>query len=207
MGWLYMHRAGMGGFDTPKAYLDNQLTWERENEETGTFEGCRVIRSVSTTGAYYAAVQRYGSNNQTHAISAVICLVRWNPKAADGLLFGYKDMDENSGPVEAGCPRSILEELGQTSHPYALDWRNRCYRHLRLKERKIADGDMIRLPEPMKFTDGSEHAEFRVTKRGAKIELSTPDGRGRFRISRLMERRFEVVPPKRAPRTFFPATP
>ena len=91
MGWLYMHRAGMGGFDTPKAYLDNQLTWERENEETGTLEGCRVIRSVSTTGAYYAAVQRYGPNNQTHAISAVICLVRWNPKAADGLLFGYKD--------------------------------------------------------------------------------------------------------------------
>jgi len=65
MGWLYMHRAGMGGFDTPKAYLDNQFTWERENEETGTFEGCRVIRSVSTTGAYYAAVQRYGPNNQT----------------------------------------------------------------------------------------------------------------------------------------------
>jgi ParB family chromosome partitioning protein len=27
------------------------------------------------------------------------------------------------------------------------------------------------------------------------------------RFSRLMERRFEVVPPKRAPRTFFPATP
>jgi len=116
-------------------------------------------------------------------------------------------MDENSGPVEAGCPRSVLEELGPTSHPYALDWRNRCYRQLRLKERKIADGDMIRLPEPMKFTDGTEHAEFRVTKRGAKIELSTPDGRGRFRISRLMERRFEVVPPKRAVRTFFPATP
>jgi hypothetical protein len=46
---------------------------------------------VSTTGAYYAAVQRYGPNNQTYAISAVICLVRWNPKAADGLLFGYKD--------------------------------------------------------------------------------------------------------------------
>lgn len=91
MGWLYMHRVGMGGFDTPKAYLDNQLTWERENEETGTFEGCRVIRSVSTTGAYYAAVQRYGPNSQTYAISAVICLVRWNPKAADGFLFGYKD--------------------------------------------------------------------------------------------------------------------
>ena len=69
MGWLYMHRAGMGGFDTPKAYLDNQLTWERENEETGSFEGCRVIRSVSTTGAYYAAVQRFGPNNQTHAIT------------------------------------------------------------------------------------------------------------------------------------------
>ena len=113
MGWLYMHRAGMGGFDTPKAYLDNQLTWERENEETGSFEGCRVIRSVSTTGAYYAAVQRFGPNNQTHAISAVICLVRWNPKAADGLLFGYKDMDETPGRWRPDVPEISSRSWGQ----------------------------------------------------------------------------------------------
>lgn len=133
-----------------------------------------------------------------------ICLVRWNPKAADGLIFGYKDMDEQSGPVEANCPRSILELLTSSSHPYALDWRNRCYAMLRLKERKVADGDILRLPEPLRFTDGSEHREFRVSKRGSKIELRTPDGFGAYRISRLMERRFEIIRPARRIKTFFP---
>jgi hypothetical protein len=195
----------MGGFETPKAYLDNQLTWERRDEENGTLDGCRVIKSVSTGSAYYAAVERYGNDDVVSYVTAVICLVRWNPNAASGEIFGYKDMDENSGPYEAGCPRSVLDCLGPTSHPHALDWRNRCYRNLRLKERKLADGDIIRLPEPMRFTDGSEHSEFRVVKQGSRIELTLPAGGGRFKISRLMERRFEVVKPAQAVRTFFPA--
>lgn len=204
MGWLYMHRTGMGGHETPKAYLDDQLTYEREACEDAPFQGCRVLKSVFTGSTYYAAVERYGEDRERLYVTAVICLVRWNPKAADGLIFGYKDMDEQSGPVEANCPRSILELLTSSSHPYALDWRNRCYAMLRLKERKVADGDILRLPEPLRFTDGSEHREFRVSKRGSKIELRTPDGFGAYRISRLMERRFEIIRPARRIKTFFP---
>jgi hypothetical protein len=204
MGWLYMHRAGMGGHEMPKAYLDDQLTYEREACEDAPFRGCRVLKSVFTGSTYYAAVERYGEDRERLYVTAVICLVRWNPKAADGLIFGYKDMDEQSGPVEANCPRSILELLTSSSHPYALDWRNRCYAMLRLKERKVADGDILRLPEPLRFTDGSEHREFRVSKRGSKIELRTPDGFGAYRISRLMERRFEIIRPARRIKTFFP---
>ncbi|KHS49349.1 MULTISPECIES: DUF6927 domain-containing protein [Sphingomonadales] len=204
MGWLYMHRAGMGGHETPKAYLDDQLTYEREACEDAPFRGCRVLKSVFTGSTYYAAVERYGEDRERLYVTAVICLVHWNPKAADGLIFGYKDMDEQSGPVEANCPRSILELLTSSSHPYALDWRNRCYAMLRLKERKVADGDILRLPEPLRFTDGSEHREFRVSKRGSKIELRTPDGFGAYRISRLMERRFEIIRPARRIKTFFP---
>ncbi|WP_179506752.1 MULTISPECIES: DUF6927 domain-containing protein [unclassified Sphingomonas] len=205
MGWLYMHRTGMGGHETPKAYLDDQLTYEHEASEDAPFRGCRVLKSVFTGSTYYAAVERYGEDRERLYVTAVICLVRWNPNAADGLIFGYKDMDEQSGPVEANCPRSILELLTSSSHPYALDWRNRCYAMLRLKERKVADGDILRLPEPLRFTDGSEHREFRVSKRGNKIELRTPDGVGAYRISRLMERRFEVIRPARKIKTFFPA--
>lgn len=111
MGWLYMHRAGMGGHETPKAYLDDQLTYEREACEDAPFRGCRVLKSVFTGSTYYAAVERYGEDRERLYVTAVICLVHWNPKAADGLIFGYKDMDEQSGPVEANCPRSILELL------------------------------------------------------------------------------------------------
>lgn len=205
MGWLYMQRTGMGGHETPKAYLDDQLTYQREAHGGTPFRGCRVLRSASKGRVYYAAVEHYGEGGERCCVTAVICLVRWNPHASDGLIFGYKDMDEQSGPVEATCPRSVLELLSETSHPYALDWRNRCYAMLRLMERKIGDGDILRLAEPLRFTDGSEHQEFRVSKRGNKIALKTPDGQGGYTISRLMERRFEVIRPARMTKTFFPS--
>jgi hypothetical protein len=74
-----------------------------------------------------------------------------------------------------------------------------------MKERKVEDGDLIRFPSPMRFTDGSEHCEFRVRKEGRKTVLTLPDGRGRFSISRLFERPFETIRKPKVTRTFFPS--
>ena len=147
MGWLTMTRLGMGSHATPKAYLDGQLTCERERRGDTPFQGLRVLKSVYSGGTYYAAAERYDENGERIYVTAIVCLVRWNPKAADGHIFGYKDMDENSGPCEDACPRSVLRLLSPTSHPWALDWRR--YRSLRLKERKVDDGDLIRFPNAM----------------------------------------------------------
>ena len=57
----------------------------------------------------------------------------------------------------------------------------------------------------MKFTDGSEHREFRIRRDGQKTVLTLADGRGRFKISRLLERRFEIVREPKVAKTFFPA--
>ena len=76
---------------------------------------------------------------------------------------------------------------------------------LELTERTIAHGDLIRFPEPMQFTDGSRHADFKVRREGRKLTLTLPDGRGRFKISRLLERRFEIIRQPKVARTFFPA--
>lgn len=205
MGWLSMTRMGMGAYDRPKAYLDAQCTYEHPADGDTPFRGLRVLKSVYSGSTYYAAVERYAENGERIDVTAVICLVRWNPKAADGYVFAYKDLDESCGPVESGCPRSILALLSPTTHPWALDWRRRCYRLLSLKERRVADGDLIRFPEPMRFTDGSEHSEFRVRREGQKTVLTLADGRGRFKISRLLERRFEVVRQPKVAKTFFPA--
>ena len=206
MGWLTMTRLGMGSHATPKAYLDGQLTCERERRGDTPFQGLRVLKSVYSGGTYYAAAERYDENGERIYVTAIVCLVRWNPKAADGHIFGYKDMDENSGPCEDACPRSVLRLLSPTSHPWALDWRRRCYRSLQLKERKVDDGDLIRFPNAMKFTDGTEHSEFRVRKEGRKTVLTLPDGPGRYKISRLMEKPFEIVRQSKVTKTFFPAT-
>ena len=204
MGWLSMMRSAMGENETPKRYLDAQLTYEHEAEGENPLRGCRVLKSVYSGSTYYAAVERYDVEGNTVYVIAIICLVRWNPKAADGYIFAYKDMEEGSGPNECKCPRSILELLSPTDHPWANDWRNRCYRSLRLRERRLEDGNIIRFPEPMKFTDGSEHREVRVGKEGRKIVLMLEDGSGRYKVSRLMERAFEIVRERPKPKTIFP---
>lgn len=56
----------------------------------------------------------------------------------------------------------------------------------------------------MKFTDGSEHREFRVKREGRRIVLTPEDGYGRYIISRLMDREFEIVREAKVARTFFP---
>ena len=206
MGWLTMTRLAMGEHATPKAYLDAQLTYERPETDETPFQGLRVLKSVYSGSTYYAAAERYDANGKRIYVTAIVCLVRWNPSAADGHIFGYKDMDEDCGPCEAACPRSILELLTSSRHPWALDWRRRCYRALALRERKIEDGDLIRFPGVMTFTDGSAHQEFRVRKEGRKTVLTLPDGRGRFKVGGLMERAFEIVQRPKATKTFFPTS-
>lgn len=205
MGWLYMPRSSMGAHDTPKTYLDNGFTWERRDENGNLLEGRRVLKSVYSGSTYYAAIEAYDGTGQRKCVTAAVCLVRWNPGARSGEEFGYKDMDEDMGPCEISAPRSILELLTSTDVPYALNWRRRCYRRLRLVERKLPDGALIRLAQPLAFTDGSKEREFRVRKEGRKLRLTRPDGSGRYQISRLMERAFEIIPEPKVTKTLFPA--
>lgn len=107
------------------------------------------------------------------------------------------------GPHEADCPARILDLLTSTDKEYALDWRQRCRANLERRARKLADGDRIRLPEPMTFTDGHVGQEFIVTKRGRKTVLRDPDTGGFYRISRLMQRAWAVVPVIKVHKTVF----
>src|SRR3546814_17645091 len=57
---------------------------------------------------------------------AVVCLVRYTPRARDGYIFAYKDMDETVGPCASKCPASILSLLTPTESQWANAWRARC---------------------------------------------------------------------------------
>lgn len=205
MGWLCMPRTSMGEHQTPKAYLDNMYTWERRGDDGALEGGCRVVKSAYSGSTYYAAVESYDHEGKRRCVSAAVCLVRWNPGARSGEEFGYKDMDESMGPCEATAPRSVLELLTSSDHPWALDWRRRCYRRLQLTERKLPDGALIRLGAPLRFTDGSERGEFRIKKDGRRTILVAPDTGCHYRISRLMERRFEIIPEPKVLKTLFAA--
>lgn len=201
MGWLYMTREGMGGHASAKDYLDAQLTYERD--EGGIKTGLRVIASSCLRNqVYYAAAKPYGQADT--ATFAVVCLVRWNPRDKEGMIFGYKDMTEHAGPCEAECPERILALLDPTDHEYAIDWRRRCRANIERRRRVLVDGDRIRLADEMSFTDGYQGRDFIVSKNKRQVRLRNPETGQLYRLSRLMDRAWDkIVEPKVHP-TFFP---
>lgn len=201
MGWLTMPFSSMGGHTTAKAYLDDQFTYTRETG--GQVSGLKVLASSCPQNrTYYAAVQVI-SNGVAGEVFAIVCKVLWNPRSKSGEHFGYKDMTENMGPCEDNCPRYILDLLSPTSHQYALDWRRRCAANLALRSRPIEDGDRIRFEEPLTFSEGSVGQDFIVEKRGRRVILRDPHTGGRYRISRFMDRRWQVIPTTKVHKTIF----
>jgi hypothetical protein len=197
-----MTRTGMSGYASAKAYLDAQFTYER-SDDSGT-RGLRVLASSCLRNqVYYAAAQPYGQADT--AVFAIICLVRWNPRDKDGMIFGYKDLTEHAGPCEAECPERILALLGPTDHEHAIDWRRRCLASLQRRQRPIVDGARIRLADEMTFTDGHKGRDFIVVKQGRQTSLKDPATGQRYRLNRLMDRAWDIIVEPTIHRTVFPA--
>lgn len=206
MGWLSMPRSSMGGHATPKAYLNDQYTYSREQDGGGT-RGARVIASACPGNrAWYAAVELL-ENGVATSVIAVICEVRWTPNAADGYVFAYKDMTENAGPCSDECPERILRLLPATDNEGALDWRRRCLARLRQRARRIDDGMRVRFPEPIRFEDGHSATEFIVVKRGARITVRCASGFGHYRIRNFRDLPWTVVPVTKVHATVFAKPP
>lgn len=201
MGWLTMPFTSMGGHVSAKAYLDDQFTYTRTID--GGTSGLKVLASSCPQNRIYYAAAQVMNNGVGGEIFAIVCKVLWNPNSKTGEQFGYKDMTEAMGPCEDNCPQHILDLLTSTDKEHALDWRRRCAENLKRRSRKLADGDRIRLPEAVKFSDGHEGREFIVEKRGRRMTLRDPESHGRYRISRLMERQWQVVPTTKVHKTIF----
>jgi hypothetical protein len=193
MGWLSMTAGHMGGHRRPKDYLDAQFSFAPDlAKERPT--GLRVLKSTMAGSVYYAAVERYDASGSLEVV-ALVCLTRWNPRAKDGYIFAYKDMDESCGPYEVRCPAAILELLTAPVNDHARQWRERCRARLAMTgRRKPKTGDRLVFPEPIRFTDGYEGREFEVVREQSRILLQRPDSRVLCRVSRLMERPWTLVP-------------
>lgn len=190
MGWLYMQ--SLGGHSGPRQYLDAQFTYERPERRM-----CVLRSSLVKMRTYYAAVEIVPTEGDRE-VFAVICLVRYNPRAADGYIFGYKDMDETMGPCEADCPVAILDLLTPTDREHAIAWRKRCRAAAgrRATVPKLRDGDLVVFTEPIRFTDGSEHRRMRVVvdkHRPRAMRFRPPDGSGLYRVGGLDRLTFSVV--------------
>lgn len=189
MGWLYMQ--SLRGHSGPRAYLDDQFTYERPEQR------CRVLRSALVAmRTYYAAVEivRCGGERE---VTAVVCLVRYNLRDREGYIFGYKDMDESMGPCEAECPPAILDLLTSTERPYAVAWRERCRAAVdrRACKPELRAGQTVVFAERIAFTDGTTFDRMIAVvdpRRPRQVRFRPADGPGLYRISRLEARDYRV---------------
>ncbi|WP_242187170.1 hypothetical protein [Sphingomonas sp. CARO-RG-8B-R24-01] len=158
MGWLFMR--DLGGDSTPRAYLDNQFTYTRDDHRL------TVLASSMVGHTYYAAAERVETAGGRQ-VFAIVCLTKTSTGARDGCTFGYKNMTEHMGPCESECPASILDELTGIDSEHAKAWRDRC--RANLVKRKLQNakptpkpGQTIVFDQPMRFSDGQERTRFEV---------------------------------------------
>lgn len=203
MGWMTMPLSSMYPHTTPKAYLDAQFTYDRR-DHGGQGRALRIVASSCLRNKVYYAAAIPSTDGVDGPAFAVVCLVKWSPRDKEGYVFGYKDMTEDMGPSEAECPERILSLLGDTDNHSALNWRRRCIDNLARSARPLEHGMRIRLPSPVRFTDGYEGAEFVVHKRGRKLTLAKPGvSYPEYRLSNLRQLAWTVVPEMKVHKTVF----
>lgn len=189
MGWLYLQ--SLRGYAGPRAYLDAQFTYSRP-EQRG-----RVMRSALVAmRTYYAALEIVRANGERE-VTALVCLVRYNPRDREGYVFGYKDMDESMGPYEAECPPAILDLLTPTDRAYAVEWRARCRANAarRATKPKLRAGQIAVFDEPIVFADGARYDRLKVVidaRHPRTVLFRPPGGGGLYRISRMATRSYRV---------------
>ena len=197
MGWLFMR--DLGGHSTPRAYLDNQFTYTRDDHRL------TVLASSMVGSTYYAAAERVESSGDRQ-VFAIVCLTKTSTGARDGCTFGYKDMTEHMGPCESECPASILDELTDIDSEYAKAWRDRCRANLVRRKLQNAKptprpGQTIVFDEPMRFSDGQERARFEVVPnpKGRTPLFRDPETRSICRIPAFKKRSYRLINPAVTP--------
>lgn len=123
MGWLFSHPDR----ESLVKYLRYRITRPDYCEQG-------VIREdeVSVIGnTMYALFRRHehcpSEEGWTKCI--FVYLLKGSPQyRGDHLAWGYKDMDETSGPRQEDCPQWMLK-LSDCEVGYATEWKKRCWEH------------------------------------------------------------------------------
>jgi hypothetical protein len=171
MGWTCLYSPPCD----ERAEIENLVTCENEDR------AMRPILTIRKGTVWYLAVEvtLKAANQKSfdyevdglgrYVFAAVILTSRNNGE------WCYKDMEETMGPCEAQAPLKLLNLLSETTREYAISWRERCKSYAAITSRKISHGDIIRLAQPIEFTDGVERSLFKVQRErfaGAKRQTT-----------------------------------
>ena len=139
-----------------------KYTYEDDNHVLQPLDGARAGNAV------YLAVKSTDKKSGRSFVFAGVILISNTKK--DG--FGYKGQDEVMGPNEYDCPQRImrlLSPLAELPRPgHAGEWRAQvAARHDELRRRRqrrnsLHVGDIVTLPDAVRFSGGINARSFRV---------------------------------------------
>lgn len=124
MGWSYGPKP-----DNVKEELMESCTWEHKGVTNKALD-CAIVNMRTA----YLAVETVKDGSRT--VWAAVILLQFSKGKYGTPEMGKKEMSEDMGPNEAGCPRRILELLTPLPDPatgvedqwlYARQWRERCW--------------------------------------------------------------------------------
>lgn len=173
MGWTFLEKPA-----DVRGYLDSLYTWEANGVHNTVIDSAIVNRSQ-----YFCAVETVKTDGTRH-VWAGVAMLKFTPRARDGLTFGYKDLAESAGPYAWACPARILDKLTETDSEYARNWRAKCREFHARKAAlpKLAEGMKLRvLNESVPTVNGIELREVTVIRAGRKPLFTVAGFGGYFR--------------------------
>jgi len=114
----------------------------------------------------------------------VVCLISMTRDKQ--FNFSYKEMTSDMGPFYYNCPERILKIAEQTPplNDWDNDWRLKC-RNVIAKKKQInnlEEGDLIKFPNPLRFTNGYECDTFYCHRMNKK-----PNTKGKLRLQMFLD--------------------
>lgn len=116
MGWTYTANRFYSEADLTEFFQENLI-------------GSTILASAVVDNVFYAAVSSPKKPAKVWAYIALLDFLE-EDEDEDGMRFGFKEMDETSGPAARTCPAKILDLLTPTDHQWALEWRFACRQNL-----------------------------------------------------------------------------
>lgn len=192
MGWTFSYKpASQSATD----YLRKKVL-DCENEH-GTW---KTLAASQVGNTVYAAVERVKVSGERYVFAAVILTKADNRSAYN---FGWKDIDESSGPYRIDCPERILKLLTPTDNENANQWRLSCReKRQQWAARKkflstIKPGMLLSFADPFTFRIGGEKiavATFALRDMKRRLFVLPEHGNLLVRLRKdSLARSFEVI--------------
>jgi hypothetical protein len=164
MGWLFYTDRRIHGHAQEKAEITRICTFENDTLSQSPVKLSKIgpvwyvaVKSQPKPGAVFSQTQYVADAEGSYTFAAVFLV------SYDQGCFGYKDMDETMGPVQARAPLGLLACLSDLTDPdcYAQGWRKKCSAWAAIPS--YLEGDEIQLAAPVKLSDGSTVQDVRRT--------------------------------------------